>query len=89
MILKIIIITLNKSVIDTYFIVQLSDRPVLYNLYVSMYIICSDVFVVISGQISMSSGQSSLLIKTKLFLHRQIQDGVKLFAMQCIWVKIK
>lgn len=65
MILKIIIITLNNSVIDTYFIVQLSDRP---NLYVSMYIICSDVFVVISGQISMSFGQSSLLIKTKLFL---------------------
>lgn len=79
MILKMINITLNNSVIDTYFI-QLSDRPVLYNLYVSMYIICSDVFVVISGQISMSSGQSSLLIKTKLFLHRQIQDGVKLFA---------
>lgn len=70
MILKIIIITLNniQSVIDTYFIVQLSDRPVLYNLYMSMYIICSDVFVVISGQISMSFGQSSLLIKTKLFL---------------------
>lgn len=88
MILKIIIITLNNSVIDTYFIVQLSDRPVLYNLYVSMYIICSDVFVVISGQISMSSGQSSLLIKKKTVSSQANSRWGETFC-QCIWVKIK